>query len=105
MGRGDMSDLASKAGLVEGLASSPHHLRNEHSLFTPVIIYIQVGLQCSAVETLRMQNGCQIDLGQMSAPPHFGFGFGPPDPGAFDPGKAAKYYTRSTGQHTSHIGR
>ena len=52
-----------------------------------------------------MQNGCQIDLGQMSAPPHFGFGFGPPDPGAFDPGKAAKYYTRSTGQHTSHIGR
>ena len=48
-GRVDMSDLASKAGLVEGLASSPHHLRNEHSLFTPVIIYIQVGfaVQCS----------------------------------------------------------
>lgn len=30
-----VADLASKAGLVEGLASSPHHLRNEHSLFTP----------------------------------------------------------------------
>ena len=33
---GQLNNLASKAGLMEGLTSSPHHLRNEHSLLTPV---------------------------------------------------------------------
>ena len=28
----------------------------------------------------------------MSAPPHFGFGLGPPDPGALDPGNVALHY-------------
>ena len=35
-------DLAGKAGLVEGLASSPHHLSNEDSLPTPGVSTIIV---------------------------------------------------------------
>ena len=31
------------------------------------------------------QGDGQSHLGQISAPPHFGFGFGPPDPGALGP--------------------
>ena len=84
---------------MEGLTSSPHHLRNEHSLLTPVNKTV-----------FSIENGCcQLYLGQMSAPPHFGFGFGPPDPGAFEPREAAQYYTRNISsaitQPTSHIGR
>ena len=57
-----------------------------------------------------LQDGCcQLYLGQMSAPPHLGFGFGPPDPGAFVPREEAQYVTQNIssfiGQPTSHIGR
>ena len=76
--------LAGKAGLVEGLTGRPHHLRKVHSLLTPALTYTSVAK--------RLQNGRQAHLGQMSAPPHFGFGFGPPDPGAFDPRKVAQYH-------------
>ena len=42
-----------------------------------------------SVIVLSVAKVCPSHLGQMSAPPHFGFGLGPPDPGALDPGNVA----------------
>ena len=42
-GKYEYENLAGKAGLVEGLASSPHHLSNEDSLPAPGVSTVIVG--------------------------------------------------------------